>query len=205
MIQKTICTQDEKKTIFIKEAKAQNTDIEMCFPLSLYIDDKDYMYLGIVSSIVAGDLTSLLVEILREKLKLVYGASCYTYTNICGTVACIKVSTLDKNVKKVVEKIFEICKTYSKKLISSNKLLRAKRKYKVNIYQRNLNDIDSIKYFYSEQYLLQLNNKPMKIFTLNEKIKKINSLSKEKVRSIIKRLFNPKKCLIVYQGKKKML
>ena len=152
----------KKKTIFIKEAKAQNTDIEMCFPLSLYIDDKDYMYLGIVSSIVAGDLTSLLVEILREKLKLVYGASCYTYTNICGTVACIKVSTLDKNVKKVVEKIFEICKTYSKKLISSNKLLRAKRKYKVNIYQRNLNDIDSIKYFYSEQYLLQLNNKPMK-------------------------------------------
>ena len=94
------------------------------------------------------------------------------YTNICGTVACIKVSTLDKNVKKVVEKIFEICKTYSKKLISSNKLLRAKRKYKVNIYQRNLNDIDSIKYFYSEQYLLQLNNKPMKIFTLNEKNQK---------------------------------
>ena len=87
MIQRTVCTQDEKKTIFIKEAKAQNTDIEMCFPLSLYIDDKDYMYLGIVSSIVAGDLTSLLVEILREKLKLVYGASCYTlykYMWNCG-------------------------------------------------------------------------------------------------------------------------
>ena len=205
MMRKTICTQNQKKTIFIKEANSQNTDIEMCFPLSLYIDDKDYMYLGIVSSIVAGDLTSLLVEILREKLKLVYGASCYTYTNICGTVACIKVSTLDKNVKKVVEKIFEICKTYSKKLISSNKLLQAKRKYKVNLFQQNLNNIDSIKNFYADQYLYQMNNKPIKVVTLKEKTEMINNLSKEKVRSIIKRLFNPKTCLIVYQGKKKML
>ena len=50
-----------------------------------------------------------------------------------------------------------------------------------------------------------MNNKPIKVVTLKEKTEMINNLSKEKVRSIIKRLFNPKTCLIVYQGKKKML
>jgi predicted Zn-dependent peptidase len=204
IMQKTICTTDEKKTIFIKEVNAKNTNIQMCFPLSLYIDDKDYMYLDIVSSIVAGDLSSLLVQILRQKLNLVYGVGCQINTNICGTVSCIKVSTLDKNVKKVVKNIFEICGTFSNKLITSKKLLRSKRMYKVNLYQKNLNNVSSIKKFYTEQFLYQLNNKPIKVVSLKEKNKKIDNLSKERVRSIIKRLFNPKKCLIVYQGKTKI-
>jgi len=205
VVEKTVCTQDKKDLIFVKEMSAKNTDIEICFPLNIYMGDKDYSYLGIVSSIVGGDLTSLLVRILREKLKLVYGVSCSSNTNMCGTIVYISVSTLDKNVKKVVEKIFEICKQYSKKLISSNKLLQAKRRYKMGVYQKNLNSVDAVSNFYAPQFLYQLNDKNVKIYTLKEQIKKINGLTKERVRSIIKRIFNTKNCLIAYQSRQKIL
>ena len=203
-IAKSGCFQNNKKIIYISENKAKNTDIEMCFPLELYINDEDYFHLNMVSSIVAGGLTSLLLSVLREKLNLVYSASCYSTTNMCGTVVFISVSTLDKNIKKVIEKIFEICKIYSKKLISSNKLLQVKRKYKMGIYQANLNSVKAVRNFYAEQFLYQLNNKNRKVVTLKEKIKKVNSLTKEKTRQIIKKIFDTKNCLIVYQGKKEV-
>ena len=204
-IKSQLCFQNKRKIVFIKEPKAKNTDIEICFPLDIYINNEDYMYLNIISSIVGGDLTSLLVEILRGKLKLVYGVSCSSNTNMCGTVVNISVSTLDKNVNRVVQKIFEICKKYSKKLISINKLLQAKRKYKMGIYQRNLNSVETVRNFYTNQYLYQLNDKNKKIYTMKDKIKKINGLTKEKVRSIIKKIFDTKNCLIVYQGKNNIL
>jgi len=205
VIKKQLCFQNKKRVVYVKEQTAKNTDIEIFFPLDIYINNEDYPYLNIVSSIVAGDLTSLLLSVLRGKLKLVYGVKCYTNTNMCGTVVSIIVSTLDNNVNKVVEKIFEICKIYSKKLISTNKLLQAKRKFKMRIYQKNLNSVESVRNFYAIQYLYQLNDKNKKIYTLKEKIKKINGLTKEKVRSIIKKIFDTKNCLIVYQGKKKIL
>tara|TARA_B100000795_G_scaffold269719_1_gene260062 strand:- start:6240 stop:7613 length:1374 start_codon:yes stop_codon:yes gene_type:complete len=205
IVEKTVCTQDKKDLIFVKELSAKNTDIEICFPLNIYMGDRDYSYLDIVLSIVGGDLTSLLVRILRGKLKLVYGVSCSSTTNMCGTIVYISVSTLDKNVKEVAEKIFEICKQYSKKLISSNKLLHAKRKYKMGVYQKNLNSVDAVSNFYAPQFLFQLNDKNVKIYTLKEQIKKINGLTKEKVRSIIKRIFNTKNCLIAYQSRQKSL
>jgi len=205
VIKKQLCFQNKQRIVYVKEPTAKNTDIEIYFPLDIYINNEDYPYLNIVSSIVAGDLTSLLLSVLRGKLKLVYGVKCYTNTNMCGTVVNIIVSTLDNNVNRVVEKIFEICKIYSKKLITTNKLLQAKRKFKMQIYQKNLNSVKFVRNFYAIQYLYQLNDKNKKIYTLKEKIKKINGLTKGKVRSIIKKIFDTKNCLIVYQGKKNIL
>ena len=127
-ISKSGCFQNNKKIFYIKNTESKNTNIKLCFPLDLYINEEDYYHLSMVSSILSGGLTSLLLSVLREKLNLVYGASCFPVTNMCGTVVYISVSTLDKNIKKVIEKIFEICKLYSKKLISSNKLSQVKRK-----------------------------------------------------------------------------
>lgn len=203
-IAKSGCFQNNKKIVYLNDSKSKNTNIEICFPLDLYINEKDYFHLNMVSSILSGGLTSLLLRELREKLNLVYGISCLPITNMCGTVVYISVSTLDKNIKKVIEKIFEICKLYSKKLISSNKLLQVKRKYKMGIYQTNLNSVNGVRDFYAGQFLYQLNKKNRKVVTLNEKIKKVNSLTKEKTRRIIKKIFDTKNCLIVYQGKKEI-
>jgi len=203
-IAKSGCFQNNKKIVYISEPQAKNTDICICFPLELYINEKYYYHLDMVSSIVSGDLTSLILSVLRKKLNLVYGASCFSITNMCGTVVYISVSTLDKNIKKVIENIFEICKLYSKKIIPTNKLLQVKRKYKMGIYQANLNSVKSVRNFYANQFLYQLNNKDRKVVTLNEKIKKVSSLTKEKTRQIIKKIFDTKNCLIVYQGKKKI-
>ena len=204
-IKESGCFQNNKKIVYLNDSKSKNTNIEICFPLDLYINEEDYFHLNMVSSILSGGLTSLLLRELREKLNLVYGISCLPITNMCGTVVYISVSTLDKNIKNVIEKIFEICKLYSKKLISSNKLLQVKRKYKMEIYQSNLNIVKSVRNFYADQFLYQLNNKNRKVvYFLNEKIKKVNSLTKEKTRQIIQKIFDTKNCLIVYQGKKEI-
>ena len=200
---KSVCFQDEKKIVFIKNSRAENTDIEICFPLYMYFDDEDFIYLDTITEIVGGDLSSLLVEILREKLQLVYGASCYATTNMCGSVVHLSISTLDKNVAKVLKKTFEICKKYSRKLISTNKLLRIKREHKLEVSQYYLKDVDLIRDFYAEQFLYQLHDS-RKIYTLKEKTKKILGLTKRKVRHMIKKMFDTKHCLIVYQGKKKV-
>ena len=71
----------------------------------------------------------------------------------------------------------------------------------MGIYQANLNSVKAVRNFYANQFLYQLNNKNRKVVTLNEKIKKVNSLTKEKTRQIIKKIFDTKNCLIVYQGK----
>jgi predicted Zn-dependent peptidase len=202
-IKKPLCFQDKKKIIFVNNPTSKNTDIKICFPFNIYIGDKDQTYIGTISNIIAGDLTSLLLKILREKLKLVYGISCSFMTNMCGTVVFLSVSTLDKNIKKVLEIVFKICKKYSNKLISNNKLLQLKRKMKMSIYELNLNSVEAVRNFYASQYLYQLNDKNRKIITLNEKIKKINSLTKGKIKDLIKRIFDTKNCLIVYQGKQK--
>jgi predicted Zn-dependent peptidase len=204
VVKSAACFQDKKKILFIKNSRAENTDIEICFPLYMYFDDKDFIYLDTITEIVGGDLSSLLVEILREKLELVYGASCYTITNMCGTVVYISISTLDKNITKVLEKTFEICKKYSKKLISTNKLLKMKREYKLEVSTYYLKDVELIKAFYTEQFLYQMHDEKRKIYTLKEKTKKILGLTKNKIRSIIMKMFDTKHCLIVYQGKKKV-
>ena len=201
---KSLCFQNEKKIVFVKNSTAENTDIEICFPLHMYFGDEDFIYLDTITDIVGGDLSSLLVEILREKLQLVYGASCYAITNMCGSVVYISISTLDKNITKVIKKTFEICKKYSKKLISTNKLLRIKREHKLKVSQYYLKDVDLIRDFYAEQFLYQLQDNNRKIYTLKEKTKKILGLTKRKIRYMIKKMFDTKHCLIVYQGKKKI-
>jgi len=197
------CIREKKKIIFIREPKAKNTDIEICFPLKMYINDKDHVYLDTIASIVAGDLNSLLLRILREKLQLVYGISCFVHTVMCGSVVYIQTSTLDKNVEQVIHTIFEICALYSHKLITNNKLLHIRRQFKTNVYQQNLSSVNAVRDFYAVQFLYQLNAKHLEIYTLGDKIKKLNSLTKQKVSKLIRTMFNPDECLVVYQGKKK--
>lgn len=196
------CFSYKKNIIFIPNKNAKNTQIVISFPLNIKKGDRDEFYIEILSKILAGDLSSILLKILRDEEKLVYGISCEKETNFCGSVLSLNVSTLNKNVKKVLEIIFRICKKYSRELIPTYNLTKFKRKQKMEFLELNSNSVKTSRNFYIYQIFYQMDKKTPTITTFEQFMKRVNKLNRSKLRQMINKIFDTKKCLIVYQGKK---
>jgi len=198
------CFTYQKNIIFIPNKNAKNTDITISFPLNIKKGDYDEIYVNILSKILASDLSSILLKILRDKKNLIYGISCSSETNFCGTVILLRVSTLDKNVKKVLDIIFKTCKKYSNELIPMYNLVKFKRKQKMEILELNLNSVNTSSKFYINQLFYQMDKRTPNITTFKKFIQRVNKINRKNLKQIIKKIFDTKKCLIVYQGKKKL-
>ena len=153
-------------------------------------------------SIISGGLNSIFLKRLRGELNLVYGINITSHTNVCGTTILITTSTTSENAPKVIQEIFKLIKTYTKKNISKELIKSNKIKYKLNLDKLCFNNPETVSNFYNYQYFWQLSNKVKKIFTIAETIKIIENINQEKINKLIKRVFDNTKCTVVYGGKK---
>lgn len=198
------CYTYSKKVIYIPNKEAKNTSIKIYFPISLYRGDKNFPYLSALAEIIGGDFTSILMTELRVKHELVYGAKCNFFTNFCGSGCEISISTLDKNIKKVLHMVFKLIQKYKKTKIPKNKLENVKNKSLVRFYESSFNNTDKLSSFFKFQFLFQLHKKQKKIYTYDEYAKIIKKMSLKKVQELFNKLFNTEHCIVGYIGKTKV-
>ena len=149
------CFTYKKKVLFVQNKKAKNTDIKIFFPISIHRGDKDFPYLSALSEIIGGDFSSILMTELRVKHELVYGAKCKFFTNFCGSCCEISISTLDKNILKVLQMVFKLIRKYKNTKVPKNKLMNVKNKSLINFYEKNFNNTDKLSSFFKFQFLFQ--------------------------------------------------
>jgi len=206
-IEKPICIKPcfslKKKVLFIKNEKSKNTDIKLIFPINIVRGDPEFIYLSMLSSIIGGDFSSLLMRELRVKKELVYGAKCSFVTDFCGSTCSINISTLDKNVVEVLHTVFKIIKIYKKTRISKKLLSNVKNKHLITFYENSFEGVNQLSSFFKFQFLFQMHKKKKKIYTYNDYVKIIKNVSTKKIQSLINKIFNTEHCLIGYIGKKK--
>lgn len=198
------CFSNKKKVIYIQNKKAKNTNIKIYFPINIHRGDKDFPYLSMLAGIIGGDFNSLLMSELRVKYELVYSAKCNFWTNFCGSSCVISISTLDKNIIKVLNIVFKILNTYKTKNIPLNKIKSVREKHLINFYESSFNNTDKISSFFKYQFLFQLHKKQKKIYSYNEYTKIIKSFSQKKFKELFKKIFNTNHCIVGYIGKKKI-
>tara|TARA_B100000674_G_C37940924_1_gene962578 strand:- start:564 stop:1904 length:1341 start_codon:yes stop_codon:yes gene_type:complete len=198
------CFTNQKKVLFVQNKKAKNTDIKIFFPVSIFRGDKDFPYLTTLSEIIGGDFSSILMTELRVKHELVYGAKCNFYTNFCGSSCEIEISTLDKNILKVLHMVFRIISKYKKTKIPKNKLENVKNKDLVTFYESKFDNTDKLSSFFKFQFLFQLHKKKKHIYSYNEYGNIIKNMSLKKVQSLFNKIFNTDHCIVSYIGKKKV-
>jgi len=198
------CYSLKKKVLFVKNNKAKNTDIKILFPILLHRGDKDFPYLSILANIIGGDFNSLLMNELRVKHELVYSAKCSFFTDFCGSGCSIDISTLDKNIIKVLNIVFKIIKNYKKIKIPKNKLTNVKNKHLINFYENSFENTDKISSFFKFQFLFQLHKKNKKIYSYNQYINILKNTSQKKIQHLFKKIFNTEQCIVGYIGKTKV-
>ena len=205
---KPICLNDcftyKKKVIHVPYKSAKNTDICIYFPIAIHRGDKDFPYLYILSEIIGGDFSSILMTELRIKQELVYGAKCSFFTNFCGSGCSITISTLDKNIIKVLPIVFKLIDKYKKTKIPKSKLQNVKNKNLLRFYESKFESVEKLCSFFKFQFLFQMHKKHKKIFSYNEYAKIIKNLTLTKIQYLFNKIFNTEQCLIVYFGKKKV-
>ena len=197
------CFTFRKKVIFVRNNKAENTQISINFPSNILPNDKDSKLLPFLNKIIASDLTSLIVKRLRLELNLVYGASIYSIENLCGTSFVISISTSDSNVVEVLKETFGILKKYSKELIPVNTLLHEKRQFTLSMNQLSYKNPDLVASLYIPQYFWQLNN-IRNIYTFGHLRREIRDISRQKIRRLIRNIFNTNHCIVGYIGKRRV-
>ena len=198
------CFTYKKKVLFVQNKKAKNTDIKIYFPISIQRGDKDFPYLSTLSQIIGGDFSSILMTELRVKHELVYGAKCNFFTNFCGSGCEISISTLDKNIVKVLHTVFKIIKKYKNTKVPKNKLTNVKNKSLISFYESNFNNTNKLSSFFKFQFLFQLHQKHKKIYSYNQYANIIRNMSLKKVQELFNKIFNTEQCLIGYIGKTKV-
>ena len=198
------CFTNKKKVLYVQNKEAENTDIKLFFPVSIYIGGKDYPYLHTLSEIVGGDFSSILMTELRIKQELVYGSDCIFDTNYCGSYFVIEISTLDKNILKVLHTVFRIINKYKVTKIPKSKLENVKNKNVVEHYENNLNNTDELSSFFKFQYLFQLHKENKYIYSYNEYMNIIKNTSLKKIQSLFNTIFNTNHCIVSYIGKTKV-
>ena len=197
----SLCYNIKKHIQFIKNTKNKNSTIFIEFPLDIYQGDEKLIYIPILTQLLGSGLNSLLLNQLREKDNLVYGVAVGFSTNFCGTLISINISTIHKNVKKVLEKTFSVLKKYGRSFINDSLLSHYKLRYILGLQNTCLNTTDAVTKFYSMQYFYQIHKKKPKIYTITDITRVIEKLNKPLVASLIKQLFDTNKCLVCYSSK----
>ena len=200
----SICYNSSKKVHFMKNNKNTNSKISIEFPLHIYFGDKIRLYIPLITNIFGSGLNSLLLKELRNKENLVYGASVTSSTNFCGTLISFSISTIDKNVKEVLEKTFGVLKKYKKTKITKSLLDHFKLRYILTLKDICLNNVESVHNFYSPQYFYQLNTTKPKIYTISDITNIVESTTQAKVLQLCKQLFNFDNCIVCYSSKDKV-
>jgi len=198
------CYDTTKKVVYVKNKRNENSTILFCFPIPIYVGDKDVDIVNLITSILGSGLNSLLVKQLRLMDNLIYGVHVVTKTDFCGTLLTIKISTMHKHVKLVITKTLAILKKYSREKITNEMLQHYKLKYLFNLQSVCLNTPVAVSNYYTDQFFYQLNLKEKSILTLPEKTTNIHKITLHTICNMFKKVFDMQKANIFYMSNKKI-
>ena len=88
-------------------------------------------------------------------------------------------------------------------MIPKIEIKREKIKYKLNLTKMCKTDPTALSVFYKHQFFWQLHKKNKKIYTFYDVEKNILSLTQDKLKELMKKIFDRSKCMVAYSGKKK--
>ena len=188
-------TDDFQKEPRIKLVEKKTDQMHFAMALRAYnlFDEKKYG-LGLLSTILGGNLSSRLWLEIREKLGLAYyiGSGDEQYTD--AGYLDIKAGVSHDSLPKVLEKAVEIIKKIKRQGISEKELKDAKS-FTRGRFILSLESSDEVAMFYAGQELLL-----KRILQPEDILKKIEKVSKNDILKIEKEIFRVDKCNLAAIG-----
>ena len=198
-----VCFTNTQRIIYSKNKEAKNTTIIFIFHIPPLHNRYDQMYFPIVNDILGGPMSSVLMKILRLKLKLIYGLTLTIESLFCGSVITIEMSTKDKNIKQTIIMTMKTIKKFLHTNIDHYLLENIKNKHLLRVYQTCTNP-GNLASFYAIQYMNQIYDSDPIIYTPNNIKNAIKKITASYIRQLLCKLFHFSTCIIGYQGKRKI-
>jgi predicted Zn-dependent peptidase len=188
---------------FLKNNNIDNTNISFAFHAPIYQKDMDVYYIEFFKEFIGSGITSMLMDVLREKNEWIYNVGIDNYTSPYGTFMIIEIATKNEYIKNVVIETLKILKKLASGKFKTGYLEYVKKAYMVEHYETCLNNA-YLSSFYGEQYINQLYNVESnpKILSFKQVADSILKLTKFNFVAFIKKLLIFSNMKLAYQGKK---
>ena len=191
---------NREKIVFDKDKNAKTGTILYIFPVDLYEGDKNIFKIDIALKC----LKYIIGKYLRYTKKFTYNFFIEIDTTICGSLIILKTNSQCKNIKEIYDTFDELLKKYINEGIT-NELLDSEKRRFLHKYINKYNDPHTIADFYSYQYINQIYNKSIKLYSKNEVKKIILDIKLIDIKNIFKRIFNLDHAVKAYQCSNKAL
>ena len=187
---------------YIKTRSSPHTNVCFAFYNDFNYSNNNYIYIDFIKNFINTSLTSILFNLLREKMKLIYSINFFNSTNQYGSFFTIHTTCDHENTKLLIHNTIRVL----------NDLVNGKYKPQYIKYIKDLfitehyNKCKQNSYyskFYSIQYLNQLNSHNKHIITIDEYVNLIKKLTKTKINRLLKETFNIENMKIIYKGSRK--
>ena len=198
-----LCFTNRQAILYSKNKEAKNTNIVIIFHINPLRNRRDHMYFPIINDILGGAMSSRLIQILRLKLKLIYGLSLDIDTIFCGTIITLEMSTKDMNIKKTITVAMKTIKKFLHTNIDAHLLENVKNKHLLRVYQ-TCTSPENLASFYAIQYMNQIYDAHSVIYTPDNIKKAIKNVNASFIQHFLAKLFHFSTCIIGYQGKRKI-
>ncbi|MBQ9513780.1 MAG: insulinase family protein [Clostridia bacterium] len=176
-----------------KYKKIEQSHLSVALPAFSLFDER-YYALSVANAVFGGGMSSRLYQKIREELGLCY--TVYSYSSLykdCGVVE-IYAGVNNEARDLAVDSILAELKRFNKEGITEQEFLRGKEQIKSSFILGKENTASQMLVF--GKYLL-FNDKE---YNANEIIKKINSLTREEVLSVIKEIFTDNRLAVSSVG-----
>lgn len=191
-----------KQILYVKNTNMDNTCINIAFSSSVYQRDKESRLIHLFTNFINSNVTSMLMDTLREKKKLIYSVSVDTITNPYGSSLFIEIFTKNNNIKKVILNTIKILKKLVNGKFTTEYLNYVKKAYMTE-YFATCTNFNYLSTFYGEQYINQIMNvsdNPI-ILSRNEVLTIIKNINKRNFILFLKKYLIFQNMKIIYQGK----
>lgn len=185
---------------FVKYNEAKKVIFRIGFVSDIKPMDDDSIYIGLISDMLCGDLTSFLHKILRDKLNLIYGIKLTFDNNYCNIVSTFSVSCIEKNAKKLIENFINLMNIFIVGKYNDDLIKRTKYRLKM-VKSETCENTNFLSNFYGNQYIMKKLVPDKKIYSFEETNNNIQNISKKDIVRISNRLFNFDTITIAYMYK----
>jgi zinc protease len=178
---------------FIKK-KLRQTIITISFRSKSMYNIKDNMKINLLCEILTGGTTSILFDLLRTKLGLVYYVSANNYEHIDSGIFKIDIGADNDNVLKVIKVVLNELKKIKKKLINDT-IIKKIKKLSETIMLFQLEDHMNLlfRYGFSELFF-------KKYMSIEEEFKRQKKVNSKDIINISNEIFKKENLNIVVMG-----
>lgn len=189
---------------FIKNTKNSNSTLLFSFFTNIVQGNIQYKYLEVLKNFLSrGSSSSILMNILREKLSLIYNCRCNIYNTKYGTQFVISIKCENKNIKDVVKNTIDVINLLKKGNYSNDIFESSKNEQLRNHYESCKNTI-SMANHYSSQIVNNLGDRNIKLYTQDELTAYLKKMNKQKLVEVTNSVLDYSKLKFCYMSNKEI-